>query len=178
MTSLSTWLRAAIGSSRCDGLTQAPTRARGPRTRKAGLPGHAIPRPGPPLSLPWSSFPASPDEFRAVSRRGSRGQSVPRLPSCRRRPRPLGRANPDTARGPRPPLHQRPLGPGAGALYPPYLYRPVMQAGVPLEPWTLRVDESGSLCVISPRLWLRAQCRRYGRPGTTPWPSAGPPRSG
>ena len=87
MTSLSTWLRAAIGSSRRGGLTRAPMPAGRRRTRQAELPGHAIPRPGPPLSVPWSSSPASPDEIRAVSRRGSRGQSVPRLPYADAAPR-------------------------------------------------------------------------------------------
>jgi hypothetical protein len=80
MTSLSTWLRAATGSSRRGGLTRAPMLACRRRTRQAELPDHAIPRPGPPLSLPWSSSPASPDEIRAASRRGSRAQSLPRLP--------------------------------------------------------------------------------------------------
>jgi hypothetical protein len=45
MTSLSTWLRAAIGSSRRGGLTRAPMLAGRRRTRQAELPGHAIPRP-------------------------------------------------------------------------------------------------------------------------------------
>ena len=99
MTSLSTWLRAAIGSSRRGGLTPAPVRAGGPRTRKPGLPGHATPRPGSPLPLPWNSSPASPDELRAVSRRGSRGQSVPSLPSADGARYSPGRANLDAARG-------------------------------------------------------------------------------
>ena len=99
MTSLSTWLRAAIGSSRRGGLTRAPMLAGRRRTRQAVLPGHAIPRPGPPLSLPWRSSPASPDEIRAVSRRGSRGQSVPRLPFADGARDWPARANPDAARG-------------------------------------------------------------------------------
>jgi hypothetical protein len=37
-------LRAAIGSSRRGGLTRAPMLAGRRRTRKAELPGHAIPR--------------------------------------------------------------------------------------------------------------------------------------
>jgi hypothetical protein len=46
MTSLSTWLRAAAGSSGGDGFTQPPLREgrlRALRARQAGLPGYAIP---------------------------------------------------------------------------------------------------------------------------------------
>jgi hypothetical protein len=50
MTSLSTSLRAAVGSSRRAGLTPAPGRTDGLRTRKAQLLDHAIPRAGPPCS--------------------------------------------------------------------------------------------------------------------------------
>jgi DNA-binding CsgD family transcriptional regulator len=50
MTSLSTWLRAAAGSSRGGRLTAIPMRAGGPGTREAGLLGYAT-RPGTSLSL-------------------------------------------------------------------------------------------------------------------------------
>ena len=46
MTSLSTWLKAAAGSSRGGGLTRIPMRAGGLGTREAGLLGYAIPHPG------------------------------------------------------------------------------------------------------------------------------------
>src|ERR1035438_2624198 len=44
------WLKAAAGSSRRAGLTPAPKRAGGLRTRKAQLLDHAIPPAGPPCS--------------------------------------------------------------------------------------------------------------------------------
>src|SRR6266480_6230980 len=62
---------------------------------------------------------------------------------CRRRPA-AGLPGPTrTPPGGRRPLHQRPLGPGAGAPYPPYLYRPTMQ-------------------VVQPRLY-GASCPGFGR---------------
>ena len=57
MTSLSTWLRAATGSSRGGGLIPAVIRAGGPGTRKAGLLGYAIARPEDLLSLPGAPLP-------------------------------------------------------------------------------------------------------------------------
>jgi hypothetical protein len=50
MISLSTWLRAAVGSSRRAGLTPTPMRADGLGTRKAQILDHAIPPAGPPCS--------------------------------------------------------------------------------------------------------------------------------
>ena len=60
MTSLSTWLRAAAGSPRGDGLTRIPLRAGGLGTPKAGVLGYAIPRPGTSLSLTGASLPGQP----------------------------------------------------------------------------------------------------------------------
>ncbi len=57
MTSLSTWLRAAARSSRGGRLTRIPVPAGGLGTRKAGLLGYAIARPGTSLSLTGAPSP-------------------------------------------------------------------------------------------------------------------------
>jgi hypothetical protein len=120
MTSLSTWLRAAIGSSsRRGGFTRAPMLAGRRRTRKAGLPGHAIPRPGPPLSLPWSSSPASPDESAQRADEVAVDRAYRGCPFADGASRLACPGQPGRRPGGRRPLHQRPLGPGAGAPYPP-----------------------------------------------------------
>jgi hypothetical protein len=60
MTSLSTWLRAATGSPRGGGLTRTPTPAGRRRTRKAELPGHAIPRPPTSFASAMELLPGQP----------------------------------------------------------------------------------------------------------------------